>query len=355
MRAFLDTTTHNLAWFHKRYLANELELKPPFQRNPVWTTRQKAYLIDTILRGYPIPELYMQEYADSNGNDVYIIVDGQQRIRACMEFILGEFCLDPEDSPEYGDLYFDDLSDELKKAVFNYSFVVRILPEMPDVQLRSIFQRLNRHVVSLNRQELRHATYWGEFISCAEKLADDDRWSPMAVFTPNDIRRMLDVEFISELIIGHLHGVQNKKDTLDDWYQTYEKEFDARREVEKTFSLVLGELHTLLPNIAETRWRKKSDFYSLFLVLADMAKQFPLPRERRNEIGKALRAFGEAVDKYLRDPSKTEGVPENVIKYATAVQRAASDLANRKRRRDILRQLILGKETVAFSVGNSES
>ena len=59
-QTFLNTTTHNIAWIQKRYLQEEITLEAPFQRNPVWTIKQKAYLIDTILRGYPIPELCMQ-------------------------------------------------------------------------------------------------------------------------------------------------------------------------------------------------------------------------------------------------------------------------------------------------------
>lgn len=113
---FLGTTTHNIAWLYKRYLAEELQLKAPFQRNPVWTDRQKSYLIDTILHGYPIPELYMQEYTDEAGNDVYVIVDGQQRVRACMDFIRGEFSLSEQDSPDWADMAFDDLSSDEKRG-----------------------------------------------------------------------------------------------------------------------------------------------------------------------------------------------------------------------------------------------
>jgi uncharacterized protein with ParB-like and HNH nuclease domain len=97
-----------VAWIHKRYLNDELELKPPFQRNPVWTYKQKSYLIDTILRGCPIPELYIQEFTDANGLEVVKIVDGQQRVRACVEFIAGDFSLDEEDSPEWADMTFED-------------------------------------------------------------------------------------------------------------------------------------------------------------------------------------------------------------------------------------------------------
>lgn len=35
----------------------ELELSPKYQRNNVWNDKAKAYLIDTIIRGLPIPPI----------------------------------------------------------------------------------------------------------------------------------------------------------------------------------------------------------------------------------------------------------------------------------------------------------
>lgn len=154
---FLNTTTHNVAWIHKRLVADELQLKAPFQRNPVWTTKQKSFLIDTILRGYPIPELYMQEFTDGDGNDIYVVVDGQQRIRACEEFIHGSFKINRDDTPEWADMKFDDLSEADRKKIYNYNFVVRTLPDLLEQELRSMFGRLNRNTVALKPQELRHA------------------------------------------------------------------------------------------------------------------------------------------------------------------------------------------------------
>ena len=110
---------------------------------------------------------------------MYVVVDGQQRIRACVEFVAGEFALDQEDSPEWADMTFEDLNEFHKKRIYGYNFVVRTLPEMDHKQLREMFQRLNRNTISLNNQELRHATYWGEFISCVEKIAEDTRWTEL--------------------------------------------------------------------------------------------------------------------------------------------------------------------------------
>ena len=94
---FLETTNQTISWFVKRDVADELTIQPAFQRNPVWSNAQKAYLIDTILKGYPIPEIYMQFSTDATGDDEYILVDGQQRIRACLEFVEDEFELVGED------------------------------------------------------------------------------------------------------------------------------------------------------------------------------------------------------------------------------------------------------------------
>lgn len=336
----LSSTTHNVAWLNKRYQAEELQLSPPFQRNPVWTEKQKSYLIDTILNGFPIPELYMQEYTDAHGNDVYVVVDGQQRVRACLEFIRGEFTIFAKDSPKWADMTFDDLSEQERKKIYNYNFIVRILPEIPDSELRAIFSRLNRHVVALNRQELRHATYWGEFIESVEKISDNEGWAEIGLFTPNDVRRMNDIEYVSELAVGFLHGLQNKKESLDRWYEAYENEFPDRRRMEKAFYGTLTEIIRVLPTINKTRWRKKSDFYTQFLLMAEYASKFSLAGDKRQKLGKALIKFSDDVDTYLRDPEGNAAMPKSIKDYSAAVERAASDLARRKTRRTELAKIV---------------
>ncbi|HEX5688264.1 MAG TPA: DUF262 domain-containing protein [Ideonella sp.] len=214
MHKYLATTHRNVAWFKQAYDSEQLDVKAPYQRNPVWSDRQKAALIDTILLEYPIPELYMQEVITAEGRQRHVVVDGQQRISAVLGFLAGEFELSDE-SPVAPGLAFDDLGLPERKRIFEYSFVVRLLPEMPEEEIRIIFQRINRNTVVLNAQELRHATYWGPFISLMEKLSDLEYWNNFGIFSANDQRRMLDIEFISELAIGHLNGPQNKKRSLE--------------------------------------------------------------------------------------------------------------------------------------------
>jgi hypothetical protein len=142
---------------------------------------------------------------------------------------------------------FDDLSEDERKRIYNYNFVVRVLPDLPEDELRAVFRRLNRNVVALNKQELRHATYWGEFIQSVENIADHESWAEVGLFTPNDIRRMIDIEYVSELAIGYSHGLQNKKESLDKWYEAYEKEFPDRRRTERAFNSTLQEIVSAIP------------------------------------------------------------------------------------------------------------
>jgi Protein of unknown function DUF262 len=340
MQKYLNTTNYSVSWFNKTNESGELTVQPPFQRNPVWSERQQSALIDTILLEYPIPELYMQETTDPNGKQEHIIVDGQQRIRAVIDFLHGVFELN-EESPHWPGMAFEDLSPEDKKKIYEYQFVVRILPAMPDTEIREIFQRINKNTTILNNQELRHSTYWGPFIKLMEEISDYEFWNDSGIFSANDRRRMLDVEFISEIAVAYLNGIQNKKTKLEDYYQIYETEFDQSEILKSIFVNVLGEINQLFEAISKTRWRKKSDFYSLFLCLARNSAKLPLSAEKRKIAGTLLVTFANQVDIATRAiPEGDVVLPPNVKTYAQNVERSASDLGPRTLRNTILCELM---------------
>jgi hypothetical protein len=335
----IQLTTRDIAWFNQINKQEQLHMKPPFQRNLVWTSKQKSFLIDSILNSYPVPELYMQELVNEHGDKTYVVVDGQQRITACLEFIQNLFQVNGKDSPSYADMTFDDLTIDQKKIVFNYTFVVRVLPEMSDKELREIFSRLNRNNVVLNPQELRQATYWGEFIQTMNSIAEEETWRDLKVFTTNDVKRMLDVEFISELTIALLHGVQNKKLTLNRYYEAYEDEFPEASKIKFTFELVNRELIALLPADIKTRWSKKTDFYSLFVLLGRKRHLLPFSEEKRKIGRDLLLEIGQKIDEFVSiDAEHTE--PDPMISQYGLNLRASSDLGARKKREEALEALL---------------
>jgi hypothetical protein len=366
MTNYLEWTQMSISRIAEYYRNDRLNLRPDFQRKPVWLEPQKAFLLDTIIRRLPVPEVYFRFEVDQEGLENLIVVDGQQRIRACLEFIddqypLGEKSIDLD----LDGSFFKDLNEEQRQAIYTYNFIVRKLPRLSDPEVRDIFTRLNRNTISLNPQELRHATYWGPFIKLMERLAEDDFWSKSGLFTPNDVRRMLDVEYISELAIAVLHGPQNKKTTLERWYTAYEEPeaFDRESYLTDIFITTTREIASIVPHLSRNRWSKKSDFYTLFLVFAAHRSSLPLDASRRITARELLlemaervtdtlsRAAMEAADEDQDDEGEEGALPleseegqdldfqidENlVLTYAQSVGRAATDLKNRKDRQHAL-------------------
>ena len=218
-------------------------------------------------------------------------------------------------------------------------------PEMDEEEVRKIFARLNRNVVALNSQELRNATYWGPFISTIQKMADEDGfWAQSGVFSANDHRRMIDHEYISELVVAFLHGPQNKKDKLEHFYQLYEQEFEQAEELEAAFSALTGELAQALPSLKATRWRKKSDFYTLFLCLAERVGDLPMASDQRDEFAARVLEFGEQIDALVRmEETEWVDVDPRAAKYARRVSGAASDRGSRVARAEAFNQFVFGE------------
>ncbi|MDZ7753295.1 MAG: hypothetical protein U5S82_17010 [Gammaproteobacteria bacterium] len=147
---------------------------------------------------------------------------------------------------------------------------------------------------------------------------------------------LLDVEFISELTIAVLNGHQNKKAKLEHYYQVYEETFEHGSHVKKVFRDVLGELSQVLPDLAKTRWSKKTDFYTLFLVLAKYGAFIPLSSDRRELAGRMLREFGSQIDDFVSaDDAVKHQLPQDVRDYGAGI-RASTDLGSRKRRFEAL-------------------
>ncbi len=75
----------------------KINLQPDYQRPAVWSTAQKQLLIDTFLRGYDVPKIYLDK--DRTERYTYDVVDGQQRLTAIFEFFAEEYALDEKAEP----------------------------------------------------------------------------------------------------------------------------------------------------------------------------------------------------------------------------------------------------------------
>lgn len=342
-----SSTQQSIAWFRDQYVEGSLILKPDYQRKPVWVARQKCWLVESVLKQIPIPELFIQRTTDENGRSEYAVVDGQQRVRTLLQFVgsdrdedqveFDRFVLDklPQASPWYG-LAFAELTDQDKRGFYNYALAVRNLETQDEEEVKDMFRRINRFTTVLNSQEIRNATYGGPFAELATKQADEygDFLAENLIISAAQIRRMNDVEFTAELIIAVLHGPQGgTPKTIDDYYQQYEDiegELPEERRVKRTLRAVISMIEEVVPNLRSSRWHNKSDFYTLFAALAGMVESGEASRLVPDSLKSTLTAFAAEVDHALA--VETAQVSEEARSYLRAVLRGANDKARRAAR-----------------------
>ena len=251
--------------------ADALDIAPKFQRRAVWTTPAKSFLIDTLMRGMPVPPLFLRTVQSKDKKKIVReVVDGQQRISAVLDFVDNKFRLSNAlDSPHAGKS-FSKLPSDAQDAILTYPFICEVLQGVSDKQVLEIFARLNQYSVPLNEQELRNGTYFGYFKQLAYRLGYDyvDLWRDYGLFSDQKIARMLEVEFVSELLIAQLGGMQDKKRTISDFYEKYDQEFSNRERMAARFRKVMGVITESVGEIiSETQFRKPLLFYSLFCAI----------------------------------------------------------------------------------------
>jgi hypothetical protein len=86
-------TIHDIIDLYKNKM---LTANPEYQRGVVWSATLKKKLIDSVLRGYPLPIIFLHHIRKMVANmqrEDFEIIDGQQRITALYEFVEGSFTL----------------------------------------------------------------------------------------------------------------------------------------------------------------------------------------------------------------------------------------------------------------------
>lgn len=342
----------SISWFQEHYKAGRLELRPPFQRKPVWTAKQRCSLIESILMDIPIPEVYVQVTQSRDGSEQFGVVDGQQRLRTILQFVGIEREEDQEvennnlfvlealpESSTYRDQTFADLDVEQRKLFFRYEICVRFLYTEDIGEVEDVFKRLNKFTLPLKAQELRNATFHGPFAKLSEGLADDEYWAVNRIVTPAAIRRMADIEMMSDLLIGLIHGPQGGSakiiDQYYEMYEPYEDEFPEQERIRRRFARVLETIQRLFPKISDVpRWGNRADFYSLFVTLGNLRRDYHLPQRSEKLLAKKLIEFAKEVDQRLDQPTaKTSDASKQ---YARAIEKGSNDKARRMDRHEAL-------------------
>lgn len=287
---------------YRRYRENQLIVNRVYQRKLVWTEREKQMLIDSIIKGFPIPLILLAE-KNVDGLITYEILDGLQRLNAIVGFIENEFSL--------GNHYFDvdqlarakqaendglfsraidvdHITEEESAGFLDYQLAVTSYRVVNEITTYEIFGRINSGGRQLSNQERRQAGVICDFTtivrtvaaeirgdSTDEKLilsdmpqisigstrdnshyglsAEDTFWIKQGILSIQDLRNSDDEELIADIAISILFGepFARSKESLDTIYDVTSEAHEKlsvslirytpeklKKDIQNTFSVI---------------------------------------------------------------------------------------------------------------------
>lgn len=345
-----------VAWFWDLSNRQLLELDPPYQRRSVWNQDYKDYFIDTVLNGYPAPAIFIYQEITPDGFSKVSIVDGKQRLSTLFAFANNEFPVSERATIQrFQGKYFKDLPAEDKQEFWKYQFAIEYLPSSDEQIIGNIFDRINRNVIKLTPQELRHAKFNGSFITVTEELTNwmfdtlDDKNQNFPRIDARSKKQMKDVEMVAQLLLFLEEGAKAySPDYLDSSFSDRDTEWESKDEIETEFRETIGNIKKILElsssiNLPKTRLRNQADFYSLFGAIAELNREDRL--HINEETGAKIDAFLKVVeDKEIQEKSVNElsNYQKKALSYYQAVKSSFTDAGPRKTRIDIMKSLLVG-------------
>ena len=137
----------------------KLDIRPKYQREFVYTGKQREAVITTINNGFPLNVMYWMVKEDGN----YEVLDGQQRTISIAQYVNGNFYIN--DGPL--EKYFHNLTDDEQNRILDYELMIYFC-EGTDKERLDWFRIVNIAGQKLTDQELRNAVYTGPWLSDAK-------------------------------------------------------------------------------------------------------------------------------------------------------------------------------------------
>lgn len=324
-----------LGWHERK----ELVLEPNFQRRKVWSPKGKSYLIDSILRGFPLPQIFIREkLLIKDRKTIREVVDGQQRLSAIFEYINDKFKVSSVHYSDFSNLKFSQLPEEIQQDFLMFPLSVNMLGSVDEADVLGIFSRINAYSVPLNNQEKLNAEFVGAFKQFVEDLSRSNLayWESCGILSRVQIARMKEQEFTAELIGAILLGIQNGKGIVKELYETYDDEFSGQDDLTRRFNETLELCRNICPGqMRDLEFSRPPLFYSLFYAVYSL--RFPSTdsvtsmnedaistvKQELYELNQSI--LGESnVDKYPEfvraAKSSTDKLPNRIVRHKVLVE-----------------------------------
>ncbi len=336
-----------------------LDTSPNFQRKLVWKKQHKYAFIQTILLNYPFPEVYIAsaEMDVLNLKAKEIVVDGQQRLNAIVDYIKGvnDFASQGKITP------FDNLLIEEKKEFLNYSVTVKDLKDIGSENIKEIFKRINSTDYSLNANEIINAQFGdGEFAIFSKQLADKDYdvssestdilvpiesrdlitrfFKDNSIFSDNDIKRMFDSQYIMLISSTILEGKYFGRNTRINYY--LEKYNLGFTNYSKVLDLITKAIETIqkLKLSEGSYWFNKANLFTLIIELSRIEPNCNLDVQKLELL---LLDLENKVDIYFNgDENEIMLLSSDETKFFELSRQGSHELSAREHRGKVIGSLI---------------
>jgi len=270
----MKTASSQFPIYSIRQRKSKIDPKPAYQRGSVWSQERKQLLIDSLLRGYDIPKIYLRALPPG-GQFESEVVDGQQRLRTIWEFLEGSYPLG-KDSVDFDDMedlegkYFDDLSSDQKDLILSFSLTISELRDASDIEVRELFLRLQEGA-SLTPPEKRNAMI-GQMRDFIAEI------SQMSIFLKTTIKnnRFQHDDYASHVVALELAGgpTELKAADLKRMYET-NANFDPESQKGKKIRKVLNYMNKVFPDSCE-ELKIKWGFVDLYWLISTCLDQYDI-------------------------------------------------------------------------------
>jgi len=133
----------------------KLDIRPKYQREFVYTGKQRDAVLETVKNGFPLNVMYWVKTDQGN----FEVMDGQQRTISVGQYVNGDFSLN--------DRFFHNLTKEEQNQILDYELMIYFC-EGTDKERLDWFRIINIAGEKLTDQELRNAVYTGPWLSDAK-------------------------------------------------------------------------------------------------------------------------------------------------------------------------------------------
>lgn len=337
-----DRNKKTIKDIYEQFNTGKLTVDQSYQRRHVWMPQDKVRLIETILMGLIVPEVFFwpASIEPETGNTLMHIVDGQQRIDAIVDFIDCKYRLNPKYLIDnkmkelYGNLLFSELPAEAKTAIWTYKLsIVDIDKSWTMEQIKTMFYRLNLTNYSLNEQERRNSKS-SAFGDKSEALAKNEFWNELRVFSANDARRMKDTEYCCSIYILAQEGVvdQTGSQKVNQYYDDYSEEYDTDDVLTNRIIEAMELIKSWSNKDTISFISKKAQMYTMFCIALRLLKDSIENTDIiKNKIKKFIMAYNLFKNEYEMsfEDEKLTNLYEAIKKYKLASSEGINKYQNR--------------------------